>query len=1663
VSDSSHIRIVVDGDADDFVGEMRRAKTEMRSATTQMAADARRASGVYQDAAGRWREANGRFVTSARQVELGLKQVAAASDKASAASRNGARATRQQTAAVDGLRAALRKQQQTLHQVNQTAKTTSLILGGGVSYGLIAATKAGIGFDSQMEQNRIALDQLTGSSKSANKLLADLFTTARKTPFEFAQITDAAKKFLAFGFSVKDTEKNLNAIGNAVSALGGGAEKIDRLTIALGQIQAKGRLQGDELLQLAEAGVPAYEILREKLKLTAADLKNIGNVAIPSKVAIDALVEGMQERFAGMTSRQSKSFAGLWSSIKDDSRQALGAITQGLFTEMKKWEPALDKTAQDIADIWKRKDLTPEQKFAESRKKIEKDLGPMFATIKHQIDQAHIGQHLEDAFNKALPIIADEAGKAGIKAASAFGHAFVDSSPLGRLVLATWFLSKTGGLAAFRKAGAKATGEFATGAAGSMTGGTGGATLKSTALAWGKQAGIAAAAGFAIAYGPDVVKHVGRGLSSTSQDFNLPKHKSVDLGPLNGIVNDIAPLRAFRDLVAPHGNLGKDQGEELKRFGDNAEGLRKKLEKLGDTRALAELADQASYLAKAYPDASRELTRFATTIEDELAGRAGSAFQKMHDAAGKSLSQIRQTVGETSFEIQNKLGFGTKTATDAMASNFKIAARAVQASMDAGVISTKTGTAEIDKLMRKYLAIYGISGKEATNYLAGKDPTTGKSMPSNTSHTNAARGAFFLGSPNEAGRDTVPMNVNGQPVIAARGEMVGIFNRHQRRKLDRMVQQEGYSDLRGFFAGNTTPHYMASGGMFESTAYGPPWNAMEGSGQTASGIKLPNGPTGHAGPYIVAVDPSVVPMHSKLKIWPNPFGYRGDFQAEDTGGAIKGNRVDFLDMIGRSHQNAWGRRMVQVLLDGMGGSLDMTSGGGGAVQKIRRILAQGVGGALQGIVQGGLDSVRHAAQDRLDQAAATQPGTTSGGTGGGLVGSGAGAPHGTVNIDGKPVAAWIAPIIQWAKQHGWHGAVTSGYRTDAQQIAAASHYGLGHYPNGPLASNHVRTDWPGGAVDVTDPSGLAAVLANYHGARNLVWGGPVMGDYVHFSANGHARGGLIEAALGFLDYSGKPGTADDPQSVTDWLKNNPVSSRAPDKAKAKAKAHKKKTGRHPRKRKPAKPQITGPGRPSLKVGAAKKKRGGATRLPAWLAALTTSEDAFSAVLPDLGGLYDTPIDHIRQQIATLEDTNSLTDEQFIVTLPDGTDVVNENGMVVNGRFMPGINQAVSEYMALLGLHAGVTDGKVNDPAAPGSLLGMLLGERNQIDATSLPRLMGDKDAVAKRLKVLQKTWEMRSHDRKLALAQARKLSSHSKGWQDQVTDNNTRIDRLRKYQREIHTAITNAGGVAAPEAKRNLQWAANQIADLEGENKTLKKDKPAAGGAHTATKIAHLRAEALQAGTELDAITGTGGRDADTFTMTDGLAGQWKARMDWDNSTLADLISQRDTLSLTDIPQERNEIQRLLNQISDATGTTLPPAPSTGDSTVMDDLLRTQRNDALRELAVSESQRLVVQGFAPLLNARMVGSFARGALRIPETGLAMVHKDETILSDPQGPFGNTLTQTAQASPVTVSLRFEGDSGNLVRLIDARVDGRSSRVVSEQLGRRSRVLRIAPGG
>lgn len=196
-----------------------------------------------------------------------------------------------------------------------------------------SAVGTGISFLKMQEQANTAFTNLLGSADRAKGFMKELADFATRTPFELSGLTQSAQKLTAMGFAAQDVIPMLEAVGNAVAAMGGSAETVNRVTTALTQMQAKGKVSAEEILQLAEAGIPAWEILANRIGVSIPEAMKLGEKgAISSKLAIDALVDGMSDKFGGMMDAQSKTFSGLMSTISDTSQQVLGSVLQPLFS-----------------------------------------------------------------------------------------------------------------------------------------------------------------------------------------------------------------------------------------------------------------------------------------------------------------------------------------------------------------------------------------------------------------------------------------------------------------------------------------------------------------------------------------------------------------------------------------------------------------------------------------------------------------------------------------------------------------------------------------------------------------------------------------------------------------------------------------------------------------------------------------------------------------------------------------------------------------------------------------------------------------------------------------------------------------------------------------------------------------------------------------------------------------------------------------------------------------------------------------------------------------------------------------------------------------------------------------------------------------------------------
>ena len=220
--------------------------------------------------------------------------------------------------------------------VGSLAKTGAVAL---AAVGVMGA-KAGIETAAGMEQARISFTTMLGSGQKAESFLKQLADFAAKTPFEFPELQTAAKSLVSAGFSADKVIPIMRTLGDVTSGMGTGSEGVKRATIALQQMSAAGKITGEDLNQLRDAGVPVFDLLAAatgKSKEAIADLAAKGKLGKKEMEQLfDALGSGKGlERFNGLMEKQSQSLSGLWSTFTDTLNVGLGQAIEPLIPMLK--------------------------------------------------------------------------------------------------------------------------------------------------------------------------------------------------------------------------------------------------------------------------------------------------------------------------------------------------------------------------------------------------------------------------------------------------------------------------------------------------------------------------------------------------------------------------------------------------------------------------------------------------------------------------------------------------------------------------------------------------------------------------------------------------------------------------------------------------------------------------------------------------------------------------------------------------------------------------------------------------------------------------------------------------------------------------------------------------------------------------------------------------------------------------------------------------------------------------------------------------------------------------------------------------------------------------------------------------------------------------------
>lgn len=221
-----------------------------------------------------------------------------------------------------------------------------LMAGAAAGIGILAAKSIKVGIEDEMQ--RTSFEVMLGGKEAAKNIVNEIATYAAKTPYDKLGLGKAAQTMLGFGIAQEKVMPNLKMLGDIAM---GDAQKLESLSLAFAQISSAGKLNGQDLMQLINAGFNPLSEIAKKTGMSIGELKDQmsnGNISFEMVEAAfkSATAEGGQ--FHGMADKMSQTFGGKLSSMMDAFSETLIGVYNVLQPIL---IPAIDMLTSAIENI----------------------------------------------------------------------------------------------------------------------------------------------------------------------------------------------------------------------------------------------------------------------------------------------------------------------------------------------------------------------------------------------------------------------------------------------------------------------------------------------------------------------------------------------------------------------------------------------------------------------------------------------------------------------------------------------------------------------------------------------------------------------------------------------------------------------------------------------------------------------------------------------------------------------------------------------------------------------------------------------------------------------------------------------------------------------------------------------------------------------------------------------------------------------------------------------------------------------------------------------------------------------------------------------------------------------------------------------------------------
>ena len=205
---------------------------------------------------------------------------------------------------------------------------------GSVTAALGAGAVAGVKYNASIETYQTSFEVMTGSDEKAAEVIDRLKKVGAETPFELSDLADTTQLLMNYGLTADEAMDKMMMLGDISQ---GSADKMSRIAMAYGQMSSAGKVQLEDVKQMIEAG---FNPLQEISESTGESMSSLYDRISKGTISVDEITASMERatseggKYYQSMEKQSQTFDGMISTLKDNAQQLLGDVVQPISDSM---------------------------------------------------------------------------------------------------------------------------------------------------------------------------------------------------------------------------------------------------------------------------------------------------------------------------------------------------------------------------------------------------------------------------------------------------------------------------------------------------------------------------------------------------------------------------------------------------------------------------------------------------------------------------------------------------------------------------------------------------------------------------------------------------------------------------------------------------------------------------------------------------------------------------------------------------------------------------------------------------------------------------------------------------------------------------------------------------------------------------------------------------------------------------------------------------------------------------------------------------------------------------------------------------------------------------------------------------------------------------------